>query len=113
MGMTMGAFFFSLGSLKYPELARTAYHCTILALIFVLPTMIAGIMDWQYFYHGDWSGHIIAKFILALLLISLLVTAMKTGTREPRNPRVSILIYALCLLVAVGLGFTGGEIQYG
>jgi len=113
MGLTMGAFFFTLGSLKYPELARTAYHCTILALIFVLPTMIAGIMDWQYFYNGDWSGQIIAKFVLAILLVLLLSAAMKTVGSEPANPRVSIVLYGLCLLTAVGLGFTGGEIQYG
>ncbi len=45
MGMAMGAFFFSLGSLKYAELARTAYHCAILGLIFVLPTMFLGILE--------------------------------------------------------------------
>lgn len=113
MGMAMGAFLFSLGSLRYAELARTAQHCVILGLIFVLPTMFLGILDWQYFYQGDWSGPIIAKFILAIALTALFIAAIKVGSGEPENPRLRILLYALCLLAAVGLGFSGGEIQYG
>jgi uncharacterized membrane protein len=113
MGMAMGAFLFSLGSLKFAELARTAHHCVILGLIFVLPTMFLGILDWQYFYQGDWTGPIIAKFILASALIVLFIAAIKVGGDEPKNPRLPILLYALCLLAAVGLGFSGGEIQYG
>jgi amino acid transporter len=113
MGMAMGAFLFSLGSLRYAELARTAYHCTILGVIFVLPTMVLGILDWQHFYHGDWTGPIIAKFVLAVALTVLFIAAIKVGGSEPKNPRLLILLYALCLLAAIGLGFTGGEIQYG
>jgi amino acid transporter len=113
MGMAMGAFLFSVGSLKYAELAKTAHHCVILGLIFVLPTMFLGILDWQYFYQGDWSGPIIAKFILAIALTALFIAAIKVGSGEPENPRLRILLYALCLLAAIGLGFSGGEIQYG
>ena len=113
MGMAMGAFLFSLGSLRYAELARTAHHCAILGLIFVLPTMFLGILDWQHFYHGDWTGPIIAKFVLAITLTVLFIAAIKVGGSEPENPRLPILLYALCLLAAIGLGFTGGEIQYG
>ena len=113
MGMAMGAFFFSLGSLRYAPLARSAHHCAILGLIFVLPTMFLGILDWQYFYQGDWTGPIIAKFILATALTVLFIAAIKVGGAEPKNPRLAVLLYALCLLAAIGLGFSGGEIQYG
>ena len=113
MGMAMGAFLFSVGSLKYAELAKTAHHCVILGLIFVLPTMFLGILDWQYFYQGDWTGPIIAKFILAIALTVLFIAAIKVGSGESENPRLRILLYALCLLTAIGLGFSGGEIQYG
>jgi len=113
MGMAMGAFLFSLGSLRYAELARTAHHCVILGAIFVLPTMVLGILDWQYFYQGDWTGPFIAKFVLGIALTVLFIAAIKVGGGEPKNPRVPILLYALCLLAAIGLGFTGGEIQYG
>ena len=113
MGMAMGAFLFSLGSLKYAELATTARHCAVLGVIFILPTMLAGIFDWQHFYSGDWTSHIIAKFILAIGLTILFLLGIKVSGGEPKNPRLPLLIYALCLLAAVGLGFTGGEIQYG
>ena len=113
MGMAMGAFLFSVGSLMYPELARTAHHCAILGVIFVLPTMFLGILDWQYFYQGDWTGPIIAKFILAIMLTVSFIAAIKVGGGEPQNPRLPMLLYALCLLAAIGLGFSGGEIQYG
>lgn len=113
MGMAMGSFFFSLGSMRYAELARTAYHCAILGVIFVLPTMFLGILDWQYFYQGDWTVHITVKFFLAIVLAALFIAAIKVGGGEPRNPRLLLLLYGLCLLTAIGLGFTGGEIQYG
>jgi hypothetical protein len=113
MGMAMGAFLFSVGSLKYAELARTAHHCVILGLIFVLPTVFLGILDWQYFYQGDFTGPIIAKIILAIALTAFFIAAIKVGGGKPENPRLPIVLYALCLLAAIGLGFSGGEIQYG
>ena len=113
MGMAMGAFLFSFGSLRYAELARTARHCAILGFIFVPPTMFLGILDWQHFYQGDWTTHIIVKFVLAITLAVLFAAAIKVGGSEPKNPRLPILLHTLCLLAAVGLGFTGGEIQYG
>lgn len=113
MGMAMGSFLFSLGSLRYTDLARTARHCAILGVIFVPPTMALGILDWQYFYQGDWTRHIITKFVLAITLIVLFIAAIKAGGGEPKNPRLPILLHALCFLTAVGLGFTGGEIEYG
>jgi uncharacterized membrane protein len=113
MGMVMGAFLFSLGSLKYAELASTAHHCAVLALIFVLPTIIAGVLDWQHFYDGDFTGPIIAKLVLATVLTLLLIAAVRAGGSESKDSRVCIVLYTLCLLAAVGLGFSGGEIQYG
>jgi len=113
MGMAMGSFLFSVGSLRYAELARTAHHCAILGLIFIPPTMLLGVLDWQHFYDGYWTVHIIVKFVLAVTLAVLFAAGIKVGGGEPRNPRLRLLLYALCLLTAIGLGFTGGEIQYG
>ena len=73
MGMAMGAFLFGIASLRWGFLAATARHCAVLGLIFVPPTMIAGILDWQHYYDGDWSGLFITKFALAILLPLLLV----------------------------------------
>ncbi|MDB4433304.1 hypothetical protein N9166_01045 [bacterium] len=113
MGGAMAAFLFAIASLKNPNLARTAHHCAVLALIFVVPTIIVGIMDWQHFYAGEWSVLFVIKFILAgVLSLSLLIATRVAGT-ERANSNAPLLLYALCFLVAVGLGFTGGEILYG
>ncbi len=113
MGMAMGSFLFAIASLRWAELAKTALHCAVLALIMVPPTIILGIMDWQHFYDGAWSGPFITKMVLAVLLPLLLLAAIGSNTGGRDNFRLSIVLYALCLLTAVGLGFTGGEVQYG
>lgn len=113
MGLTMGAFFFTLASFRYAALATTARHCAVLAVIFVPFTIIAGVLDWQHFYDGDWSVLFIAKFVLAGLLPLLLLTALALGNTERDNFKLSIVLYALCLFNAVALGYLGGEIGYG
>ncbi len=113
MGMVMGAFIFSLLSIKLPALAKTAYHCVVVALVFVIPTMVLGIMDWQHFYQGEWSGPIITKFVLAGFFTLFLVVALVVARRENLHPAALWVVYGLCLVTAIGLGFTGGEIQYG
>ena len=113
MGMAMGAFFFGLASLRYEALAATARHCAVLGVIFVPPTIIAGIFDWQHYYDGDWSALFITKFVLALLLPILLLAAVAAGGSERNDSRLPLVLYALCLFTAVGLGYIGGEIGYG
>jgi hypothetical protein len=113
MGMAMGAFFFGLASLRFTFLAATARHCAVLGAIFVPPTIIAGIFDWQHYYDGDWSALFITKFVLALLLPILLLAAVGTGGGERDDSRLPLVLYALCLFTAVGLGYIGGEIGYG
>lgn len=112
MGMIMGGFMFSVASLRIPALIRTAYHCVILALVFVIPTLLLGVMDWQHFYMGEWSGLYLIKFILAGTLIAMLAAAVKLANVDKPSPMV-IALYGLLLVNAIGLGFTGGEIQFG
>ena len=113
MGMAMGAFFFGLASLRYEALAATARHCAVLGVIFVPPTIVAGIFDWQHYYDGDWSGLFITKFVLAGLLTLLLLGAALAGRGERNDSKLPLVLYALCLFAAVGLGYIGGEIGYG
>jgi len=115
MGLCMGAFFFALGSLKLPRLADTAYYCVVLALLFVVPTAILGIMDWHHFYAAEWTGPITTKVVLAGLLTVLLLAAARIGRGEGRATKshLMMVLYTLCLLTCIGLGYSGGEVQYG
>ena len=113
MGMAMGAFLFGLASLWFDALAATARHCAVLGVFFVPPTFVLGIFDWQHYYDGDWSGLFITKFVLATLLPLLLLGAVAAGGDERSDSKLPVVLYALCLFTAVGLGFIGGEIGYG
>lgn len=54
MGMIIGMVLFSLLGLmwKNSTLNQTAYHCSVLALVFVLPVIGAGVLDWLQFQGG-------------------------------------------------------------
>ncbi len=114
MGMVMGCFFFILAALymKKQEFVKTALHCSILALIFVFPTIIAGILDWQFFYGGRFTPLIIIKMILAAVLVVLLSISIGLNLQGADNKKL-FTVYALCLACIVGLGFSGGELVYG
>lgn len=115
MGMVMGAFFFGIAGLvfKKTEFFRTATHCMGLGLLFVVPTIIAGILDWQHSYSGEWEALIIIKMVLAVILTGLLAVGFKLGLNKETNPKVLMGVYVLCLLCAVGLGFSGGQLIFG
>lgn len=115
MGMVMGAFIFTAVSiyLRKSELMATAHHCALLGFIFVLPTMLFGYMDWQYRFDGEWSGLIIFKMILAVCFLVTLGIASRFGNLEQIDPKKMLILYAICLGMAIGLGFSGGELQYG
>jgi len=114
MGMVMGCFFFSLASLagKKPELNRTALHCSILALIFIAPTILAGLLDWQHRFGGLFEPLIIVKMVLATALTGLLVYSIQLQRKAAQEKKI-FLVYCLCLACAVGLGYSGGELVYG
>jgi uncharacterized membrane protein len=115
MGMAMGGFIFLLGSvvLKKEELVKTAHYCVIMALLFVVPTMVLGLMDWQYKFDGEWSNLIMFKLILALIFCGLLVSAFTVGKKEQPNIKHLFILYGIIMLNAIGLGFIGGELMYG
>jgi uncharacterized membrane protein len=114
MGMVMGCFFFGLLAWKAnkTEMGRTALHCSVLALIFIVPTILAGILDWQHRYGGSYTPLIIVKMVLAPALTGLLGYAVWLN-RQNADPKKLFIVYALSLACAVGLGFSGGELVYG
>lgn len=114
MGMVMGCFFFSLiaWKLNKAELNRTALHCALLGLIFLVPTIAAGLLDWQHRYGGLMQPLIIVKMVLAPLLTGLLFYTVLEHRKNAAAKKIFFL-YALCLVCAIGLGFAGGELVYG
>jgi uncharacterized membrane protein len=114
MGMIIGAVVFSLAGLiwKNQHFDRTAFHCSVLALLGIVPVIGAGILDWQHFMEGSWITLIIIKMILATLLTVLLVIAIVLKQRGA-EPKTLVLVYFLCLACAGGLGYSGGELIFG
>ena len=115
MGMVMGAVTFRIASLipKLKFLARTGYHCVVLGLLGIFPTAFAGYLDWQHTFGGQWEFLIILKMVLAVLLTVLMAAILyMDDTEAPKLNKVT-LFYLLAVLLAIGLGFSGGELQYG
>ena len=115
MGMVMGAVVFRMASFlpKMKYLAKTGYHCVILGLLGIPPTVFAGYLDWQHTYGGQWEFLIILKIILALILtIILAAIAIMDDPHDPKFNKLT-LFYILIMILAAGLGFSGGELQYG
>jgi len=114
MGMVVGAVAFSLADMKWPDksYARTAYHCIILALVAVIPTYIAGLLDWQQWFAGDYNQWIIIKLILGVALtVMLVVTVLQKQKGAPQKKM--FVLYLVNLAICGGLGFSGGELLYG
>lgn len=115
VGLVIAAFVFGFIALllRKPALAQTARHCSILALISVFPTLLLGVMDWQHFYAGAWLYPIKMKFFLAGAILILLFVAVSVAASPKEGSMKALVLYGLCLVTVVGLGFFGGELVYG
>ena len=115
IGMVMGAFIFVLIAVitRKKNLAQTARHCSVLALIAAVPTALLGLMDWQHFYGGSLLFPIKMKLILAGVLIVFLALAVIFGFLGETFSKLVISLYMLCLFSVIGLGYFGGELVYG
>lgn len=114
MGMIIGMVVFSVFGLiaKNTAFTQTAFHCSVLALLAVVPVIGAGILDWLQFQQGAWNPYIIVKMILGFILTVLLVISV-VFKRNGASPTKMLVIYLLCLACAGGLGYSGGELVYG
>lgn len=115
VGIVFGAFVFGIAAwkMRHQGLSRAAHYCIVLALITLLPTIVLGFMDWQYFYGGGWLFPIKMKLALAALLLVLLVFALSAGYRVETISRQALIVYTLCFLNVTALGYFGGELVYG
>lgn len=114
MGMVIGCFLFSLFALVTGKniFIKTSLHCSVVGIIFIVPTIIAGILDWQQFFASNLTTLIIIKFVLAAVLTVLLAISIRANMQGASTGKL-FLLYALCLACAGGLGFSGGELVYG
>ena len=65
IGMVIGAFVFILAARAFGKAAflASARHCTALALVAAIPTIVLGYMDWQHYYAGARLFQIEAKLV--------------------------------------------------
>lgn len=114
MGMIIGMVIFGLLALKWQDrhFAETAYYCSIVALVFIGPVIVAGLLDWLHLQQGEWNKWIIIKMILGTILTVLLAISVALKAKGAAPARL-LLFYLLCLACAGGLGYSGGELVYG
>ena len=114
-GLIIGAFIFALMAWIFnrKSLAQSARHCLILALIMAVPTILLGLMDWQYRFGGAWIFQIKMKLILGGILLFLLLVAAVYGALAGAFNKTVVALYGLCMLTVIGLGYFGGELVYG
>jgi len=115
IGLIVAALVFSVVAIGFrkPMLARTAHHCTILAGIFLLPTILFGLMDWQHFYAGEWIFAIRLKLILAVVLIILVFSSILLAGKKGVDSKLVLGNYIASFVVVVVLGYLGGNLVYG
>lgn len=94
------------------NLLQSAYYAAAIALILLIPTVLTGIMDWQYYYSGAWIFQIQIKIALAALLFILLSTTLIVGRIPDVRPSIMMLLFTLCLFNVIGLGYFGGQLVY-
>jgi uncharacterized membrane protein len=114
-GLIIGAFLFALMAWIFNRstLAQTARHCIILALIMAVPTILLGLLDWQYRFGGAYLFEIKMKLALAGILLLLLLVAVVYAVMAGTFTKTVMALHALCLLTVIGLGYFGGELVYG
>jgi uncharacterized membrane protein len=115
IGLAMGALIFFLFAVlfKKKEFVLTARHASVLAFVFVFPTILLGVFDWIHFYHATLYTPIKIKMGLAACVMLLLGTGIILGSEIKLHTISMTIIYAATCLVMVGLGYFGAGIVYG
>lgn len=115
IGLVIGAFLFFLVAVIFnrKNLVLTARHVSILAFLFVFPTILFGVFDWLHFYKGVLIPPIKYKMILASAVLVLLAAGIIVGSELKVRTALMTVIYALTVVGVVGLGWFGGKLVYG
>ncbi len=114
IGAVIVAFCFGLGLLLWrrQNFLQSAYYAAGIAFTLLIPTVLAGIMDWQYYYSGAWIFPVKMKIALAVLLFILLSITLIVGRMPNISPSVMMILLALCLFNVLGIGYFGGQLVY-
>ena len=127
VGLTLATLVFAIVSLLFRRvrLKLTAWHCAVLAVVSVVPTVILGWMDWQEKLNGEWLTVIVIKMVLAGSLFVCLLAGLLLGRERPneqneatvqpwRSPRAiaALVLYGVCAGIVIALGFYGGSLVY-
>jgi uncharacterized membrane protein len=115
IGLAVGALIFFLVAIvfKKKNLVLTARHASILAFIFVFPTILLGVFDWIHFYHATLFTPIKIKMALAVLALLFLGVGIILGSEIKLHSLPMTIIYAATCVVMIGLGYFGAGIIYG
>jgi uncharacterized membrane protein len=97
---------------KKTALLKSAYHALLVGFIAILPTVLAGILDWQHYYAGAWIFPFSVKIPLAGLLFVLTGTTLLLGRKTERGGGLMLSFYTLCLINVMALGYLGGELVF-
>ena len=115
IGLIVGALIFRAAAtlLRRPALAKTAHYCTILAFLFLFPTILFGFMDWQHFYAGAWIPPIKIKLVLAAVLIVWVSAGIFIAHKRGPGSGLVMVNYSVSFILVVVLGYFGGDLVYG
>ncbi len=90
----------------------TAFHCSVMALIFAVPTALLGLADWQQYYACAWLHPIKIKLWLTAVLFVLLALGAAIGARTRTGHAALFFIYLLSTATVSALGFYGADLVY-
>src|SRR5271157_2338875 len=107
IGLVISAFLLFLVAVIFGKknLITTARHVSILAFIFVFPTILFGVFDWLHFYKGALIQPIKMKMILASILLVALAIGIIIGSELKVHAAPMIVLYGIAFLAVIGLGW--------
>lgn len=114
IGAVIVAFLLGLAVRIWPakNLLQSADYVIIIALILYFPTVALGFLDWQHYYSGAFIYPIKMKIALAAVLLVLLSVTLIAGRNPNTSTGVMNLLFTLCLINVLGLGYFGGQLVY-
>jgi uncharacterized membrane protein len=115
IGLVVGALIFFIVAIvfKNKNLVLTARHASILAFVFVFPTILLGVFDWIHFYHATLFTPIKIKMALASVVLILLGAGIILGSEIKLHTISMTIIYSATCVCMIGLGYFGAGIIYG